>query len=114
MLPQRELAMVLAALRYWQRHGPSQPNSLFDRLRIDEQDALVAIRTDCGRVEPLDDDEIDELCERLNCIPSLSEWVDACRSVSERAEQWAGCSDHGEAAAVFREVGRECRSLSND
>ena len=66
MLPERELATVLAALRFWQRHGPHQPDSLFDRLEIDEQAALNRIRTDCGRFEPLDAEEIDTLCERLN------------------------------------------------
>ena len=51
----RELATILAALRFWQ-----------------EQDAPPAhqydIATDCGEFEPLDSDEIDALCERLNAV----------------------------------------------
>ena len=49
----REFATVLAALRLWQ-----------------EQDAPPArqydIATDCGEFEPLGNDEINALCERLN------------------------------------------------
>ena len=49
----REFATILAALRFWQ-----------------EQDAPPArqydIATDCGEFEPLGEDEIDALCERLN------------------------------------------------
>ena len=111
MLPQRELATVLAALRFCQRHGPLHLNSLWDRLEVDEQDALDAVRSDGGRTDPPDLDEIDVLCKRLNGAPPLTEWVQSCRTVSESAEQWAECSDRGEAAAVFRDVGRQCRAL---
>ena len=45
-----ELSTILAALRYWQRH---------------------AVDFETGghfkNVEPLGDEEIDSLCERLNC-----------------------------------------------
>lgn len=51
----RELATVLAALRHWQiqrdRYIPG---------------AHLDIATDGGAFERLDDDEIDDLCERLN------------------------------------------------
>ena len=66
MLTERELATVLAALRFWQSHGPPRPNSIFDRLGSDEQDLLDEIRTGSGRFDPLTADEIDRLCERLN------------------------------------------------
>ena len=52
---QRELKTVLAALRYWQREGRFSGGH--------EQD----IATNGGASEPLDGDEIDALCERLNC-----------------------------------------------
>lgn len=58
--------MVLAALRFWQNHGPPRPNSAFDRLGSDEQDALDEIRTGSGQFDPLTADEIDGLCEWLN------------------------------------------------
>jgi hypothetical protein len=51
-LTTRELATVLAALRYWQREG----------LAIDDHD----IATDGGNLKELDAEEIDDLCERLN------------------------------------------------
>ena len=50
-----ELATVLAALRYWQREGLMSAGC--------EQD----IASDGGRMEPLTEGQIDELCERLNC-----------------------------------------------
>lgn len=50
-----ELATVLAALRYWQREGLMSAGC--------EQD----IASDGGRIEPLTEGQIDELCERLNC-----------------------------------------------
>lgn len=54
-LDSRELATVLAALRRWQvvLDGPAQPR---------EWD----IATNEGTVEPLNELEIDALCERLN------------------------------------------------
>jgi hypothetical protein len=66
MLTERELGTVLAALRFWQSHGPPRPNSVFDRLGSEEQDALDEIRTGSSRFDPLTADEIDPLCERLN------------------------------------------------
>jgi hypothetical protein len=60
MLNDRELATVLAALRYWQARTDITHRALDD------------IAT-CGDAPwslsqgPLADDEIDELCERLNC-----------------------------------------------
>ena len=66
MLTERERATVLAALRFWQNHGPLRPNSAFDRLGKGEQDLLDEIRTGSGRFDPLTTDEIDRLCEWLN------------------------------------------------
>lgn len=62
-LDQRELATVLAALRYWQR--------LLERgSSISQQVTSDAIATDDGQVEPLTADEIDALCERINERPA--------------------------------------------
>ena len=52
-LSDRELATVLAALRLWQR----------SRQPLD----LEQIATDEGSFAQLDTDEIDELCQRINC-----------------------------------------------
>lgn len=51
-LNSQELATVLAALRFWQRKGPTTI----------EWD----IATNGGKFLPLDDNEIDDLCEKLN------------------------------------------------
>lgn len=53
-LSHRELSTVLAALRYWQREGLMSAGHEVD------------IATDMGTIEPLTEDEIDELCLRLN------------------------------------------------
>lgn len=55
----RELATILAALRFHQdenlRIGPGIPDQ-----------AVKDIATDCGSFEPLDSDEVGRLCERMN------------------------------------------------
>lgn len=62
MLSNRELALVLAALRYWQE-------SCANRL---VSDALLEIATDSGKLEVLSRDEIDRLCERLNATSNAA------------------------------------------
>jgi hypothetical protein len=52
-LTNRELATVLAALRYWQRTACGRD--------VDEQDIATEGRT----IKPLHDHQIDELCDRL-------------------------------------------------
>lgn len=48
----RELATVLAALRYWQEEAQYVPLGIYN------------VASEAG--EPLTDTEIDDLCERLN------------------------------------------------
>jgi hypothetical protein len=48
-LSKRDLATVLCALRLFQRYGERQCSEHF------------------AGIEPLSNEEIDELCERLNC-----------------------------------------------
>lgn len=83
---EREFATILAALRYWQRDG----------LSADEHGDLATpgpendVATDGGTHEPLDLDEIDELCERLNCEPSaLTRLVEILRNTA------TSCHDAG-------------------
>jgi len=54
-LTPRELATILAALRYWQ----------YD-LAKNGSDEIISVHFD-AMVTPLTVDEIDDLCERLNC-----------------------------------------------
>jgi hypothetical protein len=72
-LTKRQLGTILAALRFWQRHGPKQENSFFDRCETDEMDFLDEIRTGGGDFEDLSVEEIDELCENLNTSDYLVE-----------------------------------------
>ena len=78
MLTERELGTVLAALRFWQCHGPPRPDSVFDRMETGEQDALDEIRTGSSRFDPLTIEEIDSLCERLNTCDVVADEPCAC------------------------------------
>jgi hypothetical protein len=57
-LSPRELATVLAALRYWQR-----------QLADGEDGSSISLYHFTESVTPLSTTEIDEFCERLNCYP---------------------------------------------
>lgn len=55
-LTPRELATMLAALRYWQyKQTGEAPDDDFDD-----------IASDGGTIIPLEPEEVDELCEKLN------------------------------------------------
>src|SRR6202035_856030 len=57
----RETATILAALRYWQaRTLPANP---------ERAEAIEEIATDGRPLDPLDEEEIDTLCEAINASP---------------------------------------------
>lgn len=58
-LSQRELATVLAALRYWQAYRALMSEPMHD------------IETDGGTLTPLSDTEIDSLCESINAEQTI-------------------------------------------
>jgi len=68
VLTNRQLATVLAALRYWQRTTTHQQRS--DR-NFDEH----PVATDGGTFEPLTDDQIDTLCECLHALSQFARYV---------------------------------------
>jgi hypothetical protein len=55
---EQDLATVLAALRFYQEHGQGDP--------ANRSDQIHDLATNCDQVVSLDEDGIDELCERLN------------------------------------------------
>jgi hypothetical protein len=55
---EEELHTVLAALRFYQESGQGEP--------ANRSDWIHELATNCHEVVSLDDDGIDELCERLN------------------------------------------------
>ena len=57
---QREIATVLAALRFYQANF-DDVNEMREEMSLHFQE-----------VEPLDHEEIDDLCERINCGPTNS------------------------------------------
>lgn len=55
-LTEREVATMLAALRYWQlRQTGEAPDNDYDD-----------IASDGGKLSPLPPEEVDELCEKIN------------------------------------------------
>ena len=94
---ERELATILAALRYYQRTGVCLDGRNGD-LIVPEPERDVA--TDGNTLEPLDEAEIDELCESINYEPTLP---DQMLSALERVS--AACGDKydwaGEVEAVL-------------
>lgn len=84
----RELATILAALRYYQRTGVCLDGCNGD-LIVPEEERDVA--TDGGTLEPLGEKEIDELCESINCEPTLP---DQMLSALERVS--AACDSEGD------------------
>jgi hypothetical protein len=58
-ITERELATILAALRLWQQDTAHI---------VDGDGSLIAIAEEAG--DPLTNQEIDELCERMNCAIS--------------------------------------------
>jgi hypothetical protein len=76
---ERQLGTTLAALRLWQRQT--------DREARHEDD----IASDGGRIEPLNDDEIDELCETLNFQQAPRIVVEIWNGIIENAWGDAPC-----------------------
>lgn len=58
-LDYREMSTVLAALRYWQAYGMRAP--LYGRVA-----EIHEIADSGGEIEMLSEEEIDDLCERIN------------------------------------------------
>ncbi len=102
----RELATVLAALRYWQQDLDAQePN--------DEESGPISPHFD--EHEPLSSKEVDELCQRLNTgatDPGHGPYIDLCRRVVVLASNWAdGTQPAHVAVRVFRDLGQQARLL---
>lgn len=84
----REIATVLAALRHYQASGFGDMHAL--------PADLAAIAVDGARgIVPLDDEELDALCERINCVHAA-----APPAPDTAATSGAGASAVREAVAV--------------
>ncbi len=66
----RDLATILAALRYHQAENLQGTNDIPDQ-------AIREIATDGDRLKPLSSQEIDRLCERINLAGDPVDW-EAC------------------------------------
>jgi hypothetical protein len=79
----RENATVLAALRHWQNVRRS--TAWAAQVGVD----LINLVTDTGKLVPLNDHEIDELCERINTDIEAS--VEAEAEVARYGEEHRLC-----------------------
>jgi hypothetical protein len=91
-LNDRETCTILAALRYYQSSG------FGDMHRLPADLASIAVHGPSGLV-PLDDGEIDSLCERLNIVDA--ETASAVRAPTPGA---AGKAVHEEADRILRDT----------
>ena len=102
-----ESSTVLAALRYYQENGQGDPDN--------RSDEIHEIATNGGEVmSSLDDDGIDDLCERINCAPDarleaqiaglLSGTISRAAPAGHTAEPWAA-SDYATGLASGPESG---------
>ena len=80
---ERELATILAALRF------HQDENLQGATDISGQ-AIKSIATDADRLKPLDFNEVEHLCERINVDVKPIYWETGCG-----AEYWFRCSRCG-------------------
>jgi hypothetical protein len=88
----RQLATILAALRYHQAENLQGTSEIPDQ-------AIREIATDSGRLMPLSSQEIDQLCERINLTEDPVDW-EACPhdweessgpTTGSGAEYWFRC-----------------------
>jgi len=61
----RELAVILAALRFYQNENLGDGSDV-------GREAIKDIATDCGSLRPLDFEGVDRLCERINTCYEIS------------------------------------------
>jgi len=80
----RELATILAALRF------HQDENLQGGCEIPDQ-AVLEIATDCGQLKPLAFEEVANLCERLNLSEDAVDWHNCRHQWQETRGPATGC-----------------------
>ncbi|MFC1783810.1 hypothetical protein ACFL02_09545 [Planctomycetota bacterium] len=90
LINQRELATILAALRYYQEENLSDSDKISQEIK--------EIATNAGLLKPLNLKEVDELCERINVCGSPDwrscshQWLDMCEVDTDFGiEYWFQC-----------------------
>jgi len=80
----RELATILAALRFHQDENLQGGGEIPDQ-------AVREIATDCGQLESLAFEEVSALCERMNCNEDASDWHNCRHQWQETPGPTTGC-----------------------
>jgi len=87
VVDERELATILAALRFHQDENLRTCRGIPDQVIKD-------IATNCGSLKPLNPDEVSRLCERINIGDERCNWCG--EAITQEAIRWKGvcfCSD---------------------
>jgi hypothetical protein len=83
LVNQRELATILAALRYHQAENLQGSATIAD-------EAIRAIATDHGHMRALNASQIDALCQRINSQDTPAVWITVAGGVTEIAKKPSG------------------------
>jgi hypothetical protein len=111
MFTDRERATVLAALRFWQCRGPVITSRPASPLSAETWWQLHDIATDCGNSAPLKDNEIDQVCARLNAPDELraTSLRSLGRKLIETIGRWVSFVDLHDSRASFKSPAYRCR-----
>jgi hypothetical protein len=80
----RELATILAALRFHQDENLQGGCEILDR-------SVREIATDCGQLKPLSFQEVSEMCERMNLSENAADWRNCRHQWRETRGPTTGC-----------------------
>ena len=80
----RELATILAALRFHQDENLQGGGEIPDQ-------AVREIATDCGQLKPLTFEEVGALCERMNLGEDAADWRECRHEWQESQGPATGC-----------------------
>jgi hypothetical protein len=80
----RELATILAALRF------HQDENLQGGCEIQDQ-SVLEIATDCGQWKPLTSEEVSDLCENMNLSENAVDWRNCQHQWQETPGPTTGC-----------------------
>jgi hypothetical protein len=86
-IDQRELATILAALRFHQDENLQGTQVILDK-------CIREVAMDGGMLNPLSHQEVDELCQRLNLGAEKTAWQ-SCQHAWQTIQGWALPSDDG-------------------
>lgn len=112
MFTDRERATVLAALRFWQCRGAVTVTRPASPLSADAWWALHDIASDGGELAPLNETEIDIVCERINLAiePRATSLRRLVGKLIESIGRWTSVVGLHSGEAWFRPLANRCQT----